>query len=170
MGHNVVIGFRIFKGDATVSRILRTAIVSAAVLLSGTVAFAVAAATAPPGAEHVRVVVTDRPVAALTAPSETAPVQLVPTTARPTSDAPDAKPHTAVASPSNRPTAPRVISGKRPPVTTAPIAKPTPPVTSADSDSDHEVVTPPVRDDDDDRDDSDNVDKSDSPSADSKGE
>lgn len=141
------------------NRALQTVLVSAAVLLSGAVAFGVAAAIAPPGVDHVQVVMTDRPVisvpAATTGTGPTAAATTtVPAAAAATSDAtvrvspvkPGATSSSALRS---RTIVKSAVSGSRPRVVVAPAIPPTPPKVS---DGDHEVVTPPVRDDDDDDD------------------
>jgi len=144
-----------------VNRALRILLASAAVLLSGTVAFGVAAAITPPGVDGVDVVVTDRPVLSIAAVAEPIPVSVAPVAGvttradKPAADAPSVQNKTVVTG---------VASGSRPKSIVVPEVKPKPPTGSVnndsndDSDSDHEVVTPPVRDEDDDDDDSDDSD------------
>jgi len=149
-----------------VNRALRILLASAAVLLSGTVAFGVAAAITPPGVDGVDVVVTDRPVLSVAAVAEPIPASVAPAVAgvttradKPAADAPSVQNKTVVTG---------VASGSRPKSIVVPEVKPKPPTGSVnndsndDSDSDHEVVTPPVRDEDDDDDDSDDENTSDS--------
>jgi len=138
-----------------VNRALRILLASAAVLLSGTVAFGVAAAITPPGVDDVDVVVTDRSVLSVAAAAEPIPASVAPVagvTARadkPAAGAPSVQNKTVVIG---------VVSGSGPKSIVVPAVKPKPPTGSvnndsdddSDSDSDHEVVTPPVRDEDDD--------------------
>lgn len=126
-------------------RALRTGMISAAILLSGTVAFAVAASTAPPSVDRIRVVVTDRAVREFAiSPARVGPTvsvtatETVPPTSTSSSAAPVVTFKTVVKSvvlPKNRP---QNISV---PGVTAPTGD-----TDKDASS-HEVVTPPVRDD-----------------------
>lgn len=130
------------------NRVLRVALASAAVLLSGTVAFAVAVAVAPPGADHVKAVVTNRPIltGAATSPANTSVRPGTP--AAPQSTAPGTAPRTTATPVPGQAGAPSVGATKRPRVTAPPVVTPRPPSTASDSTPDHEVVTPPVRDDD----------------------
>lgn len=139
------------------NRMLRTTIVTATVLLSGAVAFAVAASTSPPDATRVAVVVTDRPIQSAGAPPVSSAMPLVPSASvTPTSTAatvivaskPVASARHTVVRARTRPSKPTVI--KVPAVVAVP---------PKDSDDDeHEVVTPPVRDSDDDSDHGDSLD------------
>lgn len=146
------------------NRVLRTALVSASVLLSGTVAFAVAAAIAPPGVDGVDVVVTNRPVLSAAA-AETPRAATTATATTTLLDRPEKRASTKMAPPQNKTVVTDGDSGTRPNSAVAPTLKPRPPVnTVGETESDREVVTPPVRDDDHDEADDDDDDDDERPS------
>jgi len=133
-------------------RLVRVTAIAAAVALSGTVAFAVAASSAPPRVDNIATVVTDRPV------RETAQlpgsISSTGTTSAPRTT-PAATARKAARSSSLRTVVRSVVSPRsNPQVIQVPGIHADPPASSEDDDdSDHEVVTPPVRDDTDDTDD-----------------
>jgi hypothetical protein len=126
-------------------RLIRVTAIVATVALSGTVAFAVAASSAPPRVDHIATVVTDRPVReSALSPASTATTDAA--------SAPQAKP-SAIAPTASQTTSLRtvvrsVVSPRgNPQVIQVPGIHVDPPATTAHDHSDHEVVTPPVRDD-----------------------
>jgi len=124
--------------------------IAAAVLFSGAVAFAVAASTAPPSADHIKVVVTDRPMRDMAAPP--APAATVSVAAVPTAPAPVAEPVQPRVAPSAevktrtlRAVVKSVVTRTdEPQVITVPSESAT---SDGDEDDEREVVTPDVRDD-----------------------
>jgi len=128
-----------------VNRALRTLLVSAAVLLSGTVAFAVAAAITPPGVDNVNVVVTDRPVLSIPVASALLPPAAVVPSSTPTRRA-DKPPTNGAPAARSKPVVTGAVSNSGPKTIVVPVVRPQPPRTNTVIGSDHEVVTPPVRD------------------------
>jgi hypothetical protein len=129
-------------------RIIRVTAIVATVALSGTVALAVAASSAPPRVDHIATVVTDRPVRE----SAQAPVSTATTD---TASAPQATPSATAPTASQTTSLRTVVQSAvtprgNPQVIKVPGIHVDPPVTTTPDHADHEVVVPPVRDDTDD--------------------